>query len=192
MRKPHRGGWTLCAESHCSKCGALGYPQVRPNGDFRRSGFTRCCIGHGHTKGPASEPTRHSPEYNSWLSMKNRCGNANCPDYGNYGGRGITVCERWVSDFATFLADMGPRPLGTSLDRLDANGDYWPGNCRWATPQEQAMNKQAEYKYGAPLTQLAAQHGLTRDQVKKRLKRGWDLQRALTTPMRPVTMWRAA
>lgn len=192
VRKPHKGGWTLCAECHCSRCGKLGYPQVRPNGDFRRNGLTRCCIGHGHTRGPASEPTRHSPEYNSWLSMKNRCRNPRCQDYGNYGGRGIRVCDRWVSDFAAFLADMGPRPLGTSLDRLDANGNYEPDNCRWATPQEQTHNKQTKYEHGAPLTQLAAAHGLTRERVRKRLKRGWDLQRALTTPMRPVKMWRAA
>jgi hypothetical protein len=72
--------------------------------------------------------------------MKDRCTNQNHKSYNNYGGRGITVCERWM-DFRNFLQDMGERPEGMSIDRIDVNGDYEPGNCRWATAQQQSLNK---------------------------------------------------
>lgn len=72
--------------------------------------------------------------------MKNRCLNPNATDYARYGGRGITICERWLT-FANFLADMGERPEGRTLDRINNSGNYEPGNCRWATASEQQLNK---------------------------------------------------
>ena len=81
-----------------------------------------------------------TPEYRAWCSMRQRCENSGHPDYPAYGGRGITVDPRW-DDFLTFLADMGPRPHGTSLDRIDNERGYGPGLCRWATPTEQARNR---------------------------------------------------
>ena len=80
------------------------------------------------------------PLHQTWRGMRNRCRNPKNPVYERYGGRGISVCERW-DDFRSFLADMGERPAGTSLDRWpDPNGNYEPGNCRWATPREQRVN----------------------------------------------------
>lgn len=78
--------------------------------------------------------------YNSWFNMRNRCSNPDNPSYPRYGGRGITVCDRW-SDFANFYADMGERPEGMTLDRRDNDGNYEPGNCRWATRSEQQRHR---------------------------------------------------
>lgn len=83
-----------------------------------------------------------SPEYRSWQMMKNRCHNPNARDYAYYGGRGITVCKKWRDSFACFLEDMGRRPSPThTLDRKNPAKNYTPGNCRWATREEQSRNR---------------------------------------------------
>lgn len=91
-------------------------------------------IIHGHYL--HNKPTL---TYKTWESMRQRCNNPNDPSYDNYGGRGIKICPEWNS-FPRFLSDMGERPKGTSLDRIDVNGDYCKENCHWATAKEQALN----------------------------------------------------
>jgi len=96
-------------------------------------------ISHGHTC-RQEDGRKESPTYRSWMAMKSRCNLEGRPNADRYKDRGVKVCDRWM-DFANFLADMGERPAGTTLDRWpDMAGDYAPGNCRWATPCEQARN----------------------------------------------------
>jgi hypothetical protein len=109
---------------HVRSCGCLS----------RESRATRSTI-HGHARVGA-----RTREYSSWHSMVSRCTNPNIEPYAKYGARGIKVCARWL-DFVNFLADMGERPPNTSLDRIDNDGNYEPGNCRWATASEQMKNR---------------------------------------------------
>lgn len=92
---------------------------------------------HGHT----SSNGYRSKTYRSWDGMKQRCLNPNNPKYDLYGGRGITVCERWLNSFENFLEDMGERPNETSIDRINNDGNYEPLNCKWSTIEEQNNNR---------------------------------------------------
>lgn len=91
-----------------------------------------------------------TPTYNSWMTMIQRCTNPNDPYYRRYGGRGITISPQWRNSFEAFLADMGTRPAGMTLDRFpDNDGNYEPNNCRWATPKMQANNRRKPTVKGA-------------------------------------------
>jgi hypothetical protein len=122
--------------------------------------------------------------------MRARALNPNAKGYHNYGGRGITVCERWVV-FTNFLADMGERPSGTSLDRIDNNKGYEPGNCRWATPKEQNRGRRVtrliEYQGRTQcLKDWAEEFGISETGLTARLARGLSVEEALTKPLVPA------
>jgi pentatricopeptide repeat protein len=140
---------------------------------------------HGHTS-----DGKTSKVYQAWHDMKRRCLNPNAPDYQNYGGRGITVCERWKT-FANFLADMGEPPAGMSLDRINNDGNYEPGNCRWATTLQQVRNSRASRLLtlnGETLPRSAWEQklGLGSGTITRRLAKGMPLQQALQPIRRPV------
>lgn len=82
-----------------------------------------------------------TPEYRTWVAMNRRCSDQKDTGYRHYGGRGIVVCDRWRDSFLAFYADMGARPDGMSLDRINVNGPYAPDNCRWATSKQQVLNR---------------------------------------------------
>lgn len=138
-------------------------------------------VVHGHARSGLETPT-----YKSWTSMHGRCQQPTHPSWGDYGGRGIRVCSRWKK-FDAFLADMGSRPNGQTLDRIDFNGDYTPENCRWADLTTQARNTRGNRNLtlGGKTQCVAAwaeDLGLGYSVLSGRLRRGWSDESALTTP----------
>lgn len=112
-----------------------------------------------------------TPEYMSWRNMISRCTNRHHPSWRHYGGRGITICDSWRKDFSCFYADMGERPPGKSLDRYPNNdGNYEPGNCRWATRREQLINSRNPHRPN-DVQALAIKEGISRQCAWNRLRR---------------------
>jgi hypothetical protein len=136
----------------------------------------------------AASRTQAPPERQVWRDMLRRCENEGDRWYPSYGGRGIRVCDAW-HDFASFYADMGPKPSPAhSIDRVDNDGDYEPGNCRWATAREQQENKSNARRYewsGRRLTlkQWAREIGLSLATLRYRLDAGWPVARVLGEPL---------
>lgn len=127
-----------------------------------------------------------TPENQTWRDMKKRCDNSRRRDHAFYGQRGISVCDRWRHSFTAFLEDMGPRPgPGYSIDRIDSNGNYEPGNCRWATQQEQTKNRRSTIWVEHDgrrftLKDYCKEVGLPYPTViYRRTKMGWSLNRSI-------------
>lgn len=179
-RATDRRPWWMC---RCD-CGNLFAAICR---DVRSGNTKSCgCLRKDH---PNSMTHGHSPRsgwsgtYKSWSLMMDRCRNPVCPHFSNYGGRGIRVCERWHS-FENFLADMGDRPPKMSIDRIDNERGYEPGNCRWATVAEQSRNRRNVIMFEHNGQRLCVaewerEWGFPRDRVTDRLRHGWTIEEAL-------------
>ncbi len=126
------------------KCKCICGNTAEVRASYLKSGHTRSC-GCLHLERAETLNRTHgmtdTGTYRSWVAMRRRCTDKSYRDFHLYGGRGISVCERWMSSFENFLEDMGERPKGRTLDREDNDGNYEPGNCRWATPKEQRENR---------------------------------------------------
>ena len=130
-----------------------------------------------------------SPEYAVWCGIKSRCSNPRASAYESYGARGIKVCEPWKLSFEIFIQDMGRRPCrGYSVERRDNNGNYEPSNCYWATKEQQSRNKRNNHFLafnGETLTvsEWSRKIGVPVVRLIRRIKAGWSVERALTTPL---------
>lgn len=135
-----------------------------------------------------------TPEYRTWTSMIRRCTDSSAEGYHRYGGRGITVCERWLSSVEKFVEDMGPRPPGTTIDRKNVDGNYEPNNCRWATDIEQANNTSTVILVTAngktqSLGAWGRELGVSDKAIRYRLKKGMTHHDAINTPFRAHKRW---
>ncbi len=181
-------GWWLCS----CVCGGTTVAQIA----YLRNGHVRSCgclaiealsesrTTHGATVGGKT------PTYETWRGMRYRCSEKNNASFPHYGGRGIKVCERWNESFEAFLADMGERPDGMTLDRIDVNGDYESTNCRWATYETQARNRDGLLMLTINgetlcLGEWVKRFGVPHLLAYKRIRTwGWDPVDALTRPAR--------
>lgn len=182
--------------------------KVEPSGAVRTAWRCACECGNGlvvtghalkkgHTRScgclTKEKPIKHgkarSPVYRHWSAMMQRCGNPNHTHFYTYGGRGITVHESWKT-FEGFYAYMGDPLPGQTLDRIDNEKGYGPGNCRWVSRKEQANNRRTNVVLsyaGKALTisEWAGVTGISKWTINNRLKRGWSAERALTTSLPP-------
>lgn len=152
-----------------------------------RNGGSRSC-GCSSVKRLSKHGLTNSLEHKSWIQMRRRCLQPNDQAWDNYGGRGIRICERW-NQFEYFLLDIGPRLSAQySIERVNVNGNYEPGNCFWATKKEQANNKRSNHiiefnGLSMTMSQWGEKTGIGFYGIKNRLKLGWTIERTLTEPI---------
>lgn len=184
-RVPNRTSYWLC-KCICGK-------QKRVRSSHLKSGHIRSCgclgaeqaSARSHVLHKANTKTglSHTPTYQSWCNMKQRCENSNSRFFSYYGGRGIKICDRWQT-FENFFLDMGVKPEGKTLDRIDTNGHYEPSNCRWATKKEQQNNRRGN-RYisinGITMTisEAADKYAISWKLLEGRIEAGWPIEKAI-------------
>lgn len=166
----------------CNGCGTVhfvsGYALRKRKSKSCFKCFQLSRINHGF---------KNTSTYRTWTNMRQRCNNPKQTGYSEYGGRGIKVCDRW-NIFENFIEDMGLRPPGRTLDRINVNDDYTKDNCRWATREMQSNNKRTNYNVTyegrtQTLTEWCKEKNLDTRIVYPRLRSGWDVEKAFTTPV---------
>ncbi len=170
-----------CGNKHVVAGSCLTNRQSRSCGCLKRQLIIKKNTTHGMTG---------TSEHYIWKAMKDRCGNEKNKCFKDYGGRGITVCARWLSSFENFYSDMGPKPSSNySIDRKDNDGDYSPENCRWATKKEQTRNARSNHNitfngHTHCIAEWAEKQGMNYQTLRQRIaKYGWSIERALTEPV---------
>jgi hypothetical protein len=183
--KTTSGGYIWLCRCECGQTKEIASTSLKQGatsscGCFRDDRIRETCVTHGMSK---------SPEFVTWAHIKARIDNPKEPSYCHYGGRGIRMCKRWRESFEAFFEDMGPRPSPElTIERIDNNGDYEPGNCRWATRVEQATNRRGIRRtriitwngQSHSLKEWARITGLSYIAIDRRLRYGWSIERALT------------
>ncbi len=153
-----------------------------------RSGNTKSCgCTHGESHG-----MHGISEYNAWISAKGRCTNPNNAAFKHYGQRKIKMCNQWLSSFSTFFKDMGQRPKGMTLDRIDNDGPYSPENCRWASWETQLNNKRTTLHITLSgqtksISEWSKIVGISKNRIWRRINElGWSHEKAVTTPLKRI------
>jgi hypothetical protein len=184
ISRAHNAGGYAMWNCRCD-CGA----EIIVGGNRLRQGRKNRCSSKVHRIRKPSVTVEYKSEYQSWLSMRERCNNTKHKKYKVYGGRGITICERW-NDFKSFLMDMGRKPDPKfTIERDDVNGNYEPANCRWIDRKDQGRNKRNSVfvTYNGKrmlLIDVVDDLGLSRSAVYGRLQNGWTLAQAIALPIK--------
>ena len=183
--KDHKHSYWLC------KCSCGKQKIVRA--DSLKAGHTLSCGCYqkeiAAQKARKEHPYSKTITYLTWHHMKQRCLNKTDQAYPYYGGRGIKICKRWENNFENFLQDMGEKPEGLTIERIDNNGDYEPENCKWATYEEQSNNRRSNkiIEHNGKkqnIKQWSKELGIEYGTLHCRFYRGWSAERALTTPVK--------
>lgn len=190
-------GWSMNGDSKNFVCGVIGCNSMAECMGLCKKHWTRLCRkcsvdDSACDRIPDGLCSRYAREYKSWDMMRQRCYNANYDGYHYYGGRGIKVCDRWLekpNGFKNFIDDMGERPNGTSLDRIDVNGDYCPENCRWADQSIQSHNKRNR-QHSSNYTGVGEYHHNNRKFYRAFITKGSEIRQKDFTTLEDALMCR--
>lgn len=188
------GRWTVTAFSHTKPARAgnryywncrceCGKERIVRSDLLTRGGSASCGCSH------KTHGKRYTSEYRIWGGIKSRCHNPRVPEFKDYGGRGISMCREWRDSFVAFLRDVGPRPSPDhEIDRRDNDGNYEPGNVRWATRLTQARNTRANRRFdidgqSLTLSEVSERCGIRADTIAHRLRNGMSIEDAMRTPV---------
>jgi hypothetical protein len=169
-------------KNHFVRADGLKNGSVKSCGCLQKEAAAQTCVSR------SKHSLKHSDIYNIWVSIKARCNNKNATNYERYGAKGVYICEEWAHDVLAFAKYMGVRPSSKhSIDRIDNNLGYEPGNVRWASPSEQGYNRSSTNYYVIEeeklnLLEISSKYKIPIKALKFRIYHGWSIERAISTP----------